>query len=58
LNWKKPAVSGGILASINLFFLAILISGMNLFTIFTYFFFFYVVAGITITQFSEKSNKE
>lgn len=58
LNWKKPALTGGILASINLFFLAILISDMSLFTILAYFFLFYVIAGIIITQFSEKSENE
>lgn len=58
LNWKKPAVTGGILALINLFFLAMAISGMNLFTILSYFFLFYVVAGIAIAKFSEATDTE
>jgi TctA family transporter len=58
MNWKKPAVTGGILASINLFFLAMFMSGMSLFTISTYFFLFYVVAGIVVVQFSEKPENE
>jgi hypothetical protein len=50
-TWKNKFTSGIILASVNLCFLTLWISEMNLFSLVCYILLFYVVAGIIITKF-------
>jgi hypothetical protein len=58
LNWKSPFATGGLLAGINLFFLLLTATDMNLLVILTYIALFYVVSGVVIAQFLDKTVNE
>lgn len=58
LNWVKPKETGIVLGLINLVFLTMVVSHHNFFTLATYFFLLYLIAGIFIGKFMESTSKE
>jgi hypothetical protein len=58
LNWRDPKVTGLIVGTVNLLFVALCFSKLSLASIACYMFLFYIIAGIILSTFMEKPKKE